>query len=148
MTPFPVTRSSLRRKIIRDLTGQTGVKIARASWARTFGRAQELCRDVDDVPFLSRALAGLIFFYFSRAELDTAAELAQEIVVLGERTREGSIEMTGHALLGLPLLHQGHFADALEHFDRALSLYDPSWFRSLALTYGQDMGSTAYAYSA
>jgi len=39
VTPFPVTRSSLRRKIIRDLTGQTGLKIARASWARTFGRA-------------------------------------------------------------------------------------------------------------
>jgi fatty acid desaturase len=39
-TPFPVSKSSLRRKIIRDLTGQTGVKIARASWARTFGRAK------------------------------------------------------------------------------------------------------------
>ena len=38
-TPFPVTRKSLRRKVLRDLTGQTGLKIARASWARTFGRA-------------------------------------------------------------------------------------------------------------
>ncbi len=36
IAPFPTTRSSLRRKIIRDLTGQTGVKFAAASWRRTF----------------------------------------------------------------------------------------------------------------
>ena len=36
--PFPVTRASLRRKIWRDLSGQTGRKFARASFARTFGR--------------------------------------------------------------------------------------------------------------
>ena len=39
VTPFPVTKSSLRRKIFRDLTGQTGLKIAVASFKRTFGRA-------------------------------------------------------------------------------------------------------------
>jgi fatty acid desaturase len=38
-TPFPVTRTSLRRKIVRDLSGQSGLKIAQASWARTFARA-------------------------------------------------------------------------------------------------------------
>lgn len=37
-TPFPVSRASLRRKILRDLTGRTGWKFARASWKRTFGR--------------------------------------------------------------------------------------------------------------
>ena len=40
ITPFPITRSSLRRKVWRDLSGQTGLKIARASWARSFGRAR------------------------------------------------------------------------------------------------------------
>ena len=37
VTPFPVTRSSLRRKIWRDLSGQTGLKFARAAYQRTFG---------------------------------------------------------------------------------------------------------------
>jgi len=36
--PFPITRASLRRKIWRDLSGQTGVKFARAAFARTFLR--------------------------------------------------------------------------------------------------------------
>lgn len=36
--PFPITRASLRRKIWRDLSGQTGVKFARAAWRRTLSR--------------------------------------------------------------------------------------------------------------
>jgi fatty acid desaturase len=39
VTPFPITRASLRRKVWRDLSGQTGRKFARAAWKRTFGRA-------------------------------------------------------------------------------------------------------------
>lgn len=36
--PFPITRSSLRRKVWRDLSGQTGRKFARASWKRSVAR--------------------------------------------------------------------------------------------------------------
>lgn len=39
--PFPVTRGSLRRKLWRDVSGQTGRKFARAAYARTFGRWRE-----------------------------------------------------------------------------------------------------------
>jgi len=37
VTPFPITRASLRRKIWRDLSGRTGIKFARGAWKRTFG---------------------------------------------------------------------------------------------------------------
>ena len=37
-TPFPITRESFRRKVWRDLSGQTGWKFAKAAWKRTFGR--------------------------------------------------------------------------------------------------------------
>jgi fatty acid desaturase len=36
--PFPITRTSLRRKIWRDLSGQTGVKFARAGFKRSLAR--------------------------------------------------------------------------------------------------------------
>lgn len=39
--PFPITKSSLRRKIWRDLSGQTGWKFAKAAFQRTFGRWNE-----------------------------------------------------------------------------------------------------------
>jgi fatty acid desaturase len=35
--PFPITAASLRRKVWRDLSGQTGRKFARGAWKRTFG---------------------------------------------------------------------------------------------------------------
>jgi fatty acid desaturase len=38
VTPFPITPRSLARKVWRDLSGQTGVKFARAAWKRTFRR--------------------------------------------------------------------------------------------------------------
>ncbi|HEY8122129.1 MAG TPA: fatty acid desaturase family protein [Myxococcota bacterium] len=41
VTPFPITRASLRRKVIRDLTGRTGVKFARAAFARSLARWSE-----------------------------------------------------------------------------------------------------------
>ncbi len=36
--PFPITPGSLWRKVLRDLSGRTGLKFARAAWVRTFGR--------------------------------------------------------------------------------------------------------------
>jgi fatty acid desaturase len=40
ITPFPITRDSLRRKIWRDLSGQTGWKRAKATLRRDLGRTQ------------------------------------------------------------------------------------------------------------
>ncbi len=41
IAPFPITPTSLRRKIVRDLTGRTGVKFARAAFARSVKRWSE-----------------------------------------------------------------------------------------------------------
>jgi fatty acid desaturase len=38
IAPFPITAASLRRKVLRDLSGRTGLKFARAAFRRTFGR--------------------------------------------------------------------------------------------------------------
>ena len=37
ITPFPITRDSFRRKVIRDLSGQTGLKQAKAVFLRDVG---------------------------------------------------------------------------------------------------------------
>lgn len=41
VAPFPITKRSLRRKMWRDLSGQTGRKFAKAAFRRTFGRFNE-----------------------------------------------------------------------------------------------------------
>lgn len=45
--PFPITRASLRRKIWRDLSGQTGVKRAIATLRRDLGRSKGRVRRYD-----------------------------------------------------------------------------------------------------
>ena len=40
VAPFPITGASLRRKILRDLSGRTGIKFARAARARSVARAR------------------------------------------------------------------------------------------------------------
>jgi fatty acid desaturase len=39
ITPFPITRDSLRRKVWRDLSGQTGWKRAKATFKRDLGQS-------------------------------------------------------------------------------------------------------------
>ena len=48
---YPISRESFRRKVIRDLTGQTGLKAVRATWRR--GKA-----DLSKAPWNGNALAG------------------------------------------------------------------------------------------
>ncbi len=36
--PFPITRASLKRKVLRDLSGRTGIKFARAAFHRSVAR--------------------------------------------------------------------------------------------------------------
>jgi fatty acid desaturase len=45
VTPFPITRASFRRKLIRDLTGQTGLKQAKAVFLRDVGWGRGNQRD-------------------------------------------------------------------------------------------------------
>jgi len=57
-TPFPITRSSLKRKIWRDLSGQTGWKRAKATFMRDIGRSQGRVRRLDFSG--SRNLVGVV----------------------------------------------------------------------------------------
>lgn len=64
ITPFPITKASLRRKIWRDLSGQTGVKFARAAYSRTFGRAlvdRDARQAARGVTVTNLALLGLLW---------------------------------------------------------------------------------------
>jgi fatty acid desaturase len=69
--PFPITRASLRRKVWRDLSGQTGRKFAKGAWSRTFARYREdpvARRAARGVVITNLALLGLLAA-FGRPEL-------------------------------------------------------------------------------
>jgi predicted ATPase/DNA-binding winged helix-turn-helix (wHTH) protein len=88
-------------------------------------RARELCQQLGDTPDVSEALWGLWTFYTLRAELGTARENAEELLRLAERLPYPGLAMRGHWAIEITFAHLGEFALALEHYEKALLLYDP-----------------------
>jgi len=96
-------------------------------------RARELA---DGTPYLSEVLWGLWTFYFLRADLHTARQIAAEFLKLPEP----QLAMLGHWAMEATLIHIGEFSLALEHYEKALLLYDPSQHLDDALRYAQNPG--------
>ena len=86
--------------------------------------ARALCGRLATTPEISQVLWGLWTFHALRAELSTAFEISQEILSLAEGGAYPGVEMRGHWTMEITRTHQGAFRVALEHFDKALSLYD------------------------
>jgi predicted ATPase/DNA-binding winged helix-turn-helix (wHTH) protein len=115
---------------------------------RTYARARVLCQQMGESPQLLPALAGLFRFYFVRAELETARELADQVLRLAEQTGDRVTLLTAHSLLGALLLCRGEFLGAREHLDRGIALYDPHEHRFMATLYGDDPGVTCHCFAA
>jgi len=97
-------------------------------------RARELCRQLGGTPEISLVLWGVWTFYLVRAELQTAREIAEEFSRVDKRLPYPQIAME------ITLMHTGEFSSAIEHFDKALLLYDPEGHRDDAFRYSQNPG--------
>jgi len=113
----------------------------------TFTRARELCQQLPKSPQLLPALAGLFRFYFVRAEFQTARELAEQVLRLGQETSDPLILLLAHSLLGVSLLNLAGFAAALDHLAQGIKLYDPERHRFLAVLYGDDPGVVCLSFA-
>lgn len=113
-----------------------------------YKKARELCQQLGETPEISQVLWGLRTFYTVRAELGTAREIAEEFLSLAERLPYPGLAMRGHWAMEITFLHQGEFALAMEHFEKALSLYDPEQHRDDAFRYAQNPGVAMRCFAA
>jgi predicted ATPase/class 3 adenylate cyclase len=114
-----------------------------------YARARELCRQVGETPELFPVLWGLWGFYLNRGELQTAHELAEELLNLAKRVEDPALLLQAHHALGPTLFHLGRVSPARIHLEQAIALYDPQQHRSHAFTYGgHDPGSCCRMYAA
>jgi len=67
---------------------------------KVYARARELCQQVGETPQLWQVLNGLRVFYHAQGELQTARELAEQIMRLAQRVQRPSLLMVGHVVLG------------------------------------------------
>jgi predicted ATPase len=83
-----------------------------------------------------------------KGDVATAAEVAQEALAAAGSTGDAFDLLAAHYQVGHSLIYEGHFGQALQHFDRSMELYNPIVHGSLAYAVGLDYGVTGHAYAA
>jgi predicted ATPase len=107
-----------------------------------YTRALDLCRQLGEAPEFSQALWGLWTFYLVKAELGTARETAREYLRVAEDIPYSWLTME------VTLIHLGEFQQAMNHFEKALLLYDPQRNRDDSFRYSQNSGVASQCHAA
>ena len=114
-----------------------------------YTRARELCEQIGETPQLLSVMHGQWVFYFARGELQTARELAEQLLTLAQRVQDPSPLLWVYDALWSTLFFLGEFAQARQYYERGIALYDPQQHHSLAFLYsGHDPGVCGRAVAA
>jgi predicted ATPase/class 3 adenylate cyclase len=105
---------------------------------RVYTRARKLCQQVEDTSQLLPVLWGLWWSYEARGLIQTARELAEQLLTLGQHQGDAALLMQAHRAMGQTLFFQGELAAALDFLERGHALYDRDQHYVLAFQYGQD----------
>ncbi len=116
-----------------------------AAVEQCYARALTLCRQIGETPRLLRTLLGLEAFYFIRAQLGTAQQLAEQCLVLAQQQTQPAPLVQAYWTLGQTFFHRGRFPEALVQVERGIALYTPELHQPRAL---QDPGVMCLAYAA
>ena len=111
-------------------------------------KARELCQQLGGTTDVSEVLWGLRTYHTMRAEFATAREIAEEFLGLAERLPYSGLAMRGHWAMEIIFLHLGEFTLALEHYEKALSFYDPKHRLERTFTYVQNPAVTMRCFAA
>ena len=115
---------------------------------KVYMRARQLYEQLGDTPDVSEVLWGLWTFHMLRAELGTAREIAEEFLRLSERLPYPGLAVRGHWALEITFMHLGEFDVALDHFDKALALYEPEQHREDSFLYALNPGVAMPCFAA
>jgi predicted ATPase/DNA-binding winged helix-turn-helix (wHTH) protein len=142
-----------RRQEIALLISLGPPLIATKGWAApevgaSYARARVLCEQGGDIPKLFPALYGIWVFHYTRAELHTAQELAEQLLTLAEKSQDAALRMEAHHALGNTLHRRGELTTARAHLEQGIALYDPQQHRGHASLYGLDDGVAGLGYVA
>jgi class 3 adenylate cyclase/tetratricopeptide (TPR) repeat protein len=88
-----------------------------------FRRAAVVCRKLGNPEMLARTLYSLGITAETRADLDAAEAIGEELRVLGESSRDAGIAIAAHVRLGLVAYYRGGFIAAQTHLAKALALH-------------------------
>ena len=101
---------------------------------RTYERARELAGGPGQAAQRFAVLTGLWRYYLNRARLQTAREVAEQMVALCGEASDTSLPVMAHYALGTTLYYQGELEAAAAQLDRTVALYDVRRNLSVAAT--------------
>ncbi len=107
---------------------------------RAYGRARELCRNIDDPARVVPVMIGLGAHHIVSGEILTARDVALEMLDLFNRLGDPNLQMVGQWNLGASLFHLGELEVGHEHLARALELYQPAFHKARVWETGIDPG--------
>jgi tetratricopeptide (TPR) repeat protein len=93
---------------------------------RTYARAWELCRQLEDHSREFTALRGLYLHHQNLSELEKAQHFAEEGLRVAERLEDAGRLVGAQVALGTVQFFQGKLEPALAHYRRGFELFDPS----------------------
>jgi DNA-binding winged helix-turn-helix (wHTH) protein/predicted ATPase len=111
-------------------------------------KARELCQQLGGTADVSEVLWGLRTYHTLRAEFATARQIGEELLRLAERLSYPGLAMRGHWAMEIIFLHLGEFTLALDHYEKALSFYDPDHHLDDAFLYVQNPGVAMRCFAA
>jgi predicted ATPase len=87
-------------------------------------------------------------YYQVGGDLQAARGLAEQCFRLAQSTKDPSVLLPAHAVMGITFYYVGEMTSAHKHFEQGMELYDPVQHRSLAFLYGEDQGVVCLARAA
>jgi class 3 adenylate cyclase/tetratricopeptide (TPR) repeat protein len=93
---------------------------------RTYARAWELCRQLDDYSREFTALRGLQLHHVNLSEIEKSQHFAEEALRVAERLDDAARLVGAHTALVHTLFVQGKLEPALVHSRRGLEMFDPN----------------------
>ena len=116
------TELSVQSVLVRSLAAVKG--FAAAELEPLYARARELCAQIHDPVLASRLLYGEWLMRWWKAELLTALELADELLVVAEDVKDPAMLLNANRARGTILLDLGELISANEHLEKALGVFD------------------------
>ena len=148
----PETRVRLQQELdLQVLLGSALIATqgsAAADVERTYARARELCQQVEDVPQLLRVLRGLSLHDIEEGKLQTALQLAEQLLELAQTQSDPADRMLAHHMMGMTLFYCGEQVAAYDHHTQALAIDTPQAPQALAVRYGIDLGVITQSFLA
>jgi tetratricopeptide (TPR) repeat protein len=112
-----------------------------------YERAHVLCEALGSGASVGYTLTGLSIFHFNQGEVHRGEQLAERVLEIAEQEDDDTLRLLAHVQLAVPICYQGRFAEALEHCEKALEIYDPDRHRELVFRYGTDHGVAAHGFA-